>query len=227
MKSKSENSYGKTCPKCQTKNQISNRYCKKCGFSLSVTSFRDKRAMVLAGKKRMPLKILVSFAILTMILGVLGYWQLQRKSALNPRMSNLPKVSGDVSYASQAIDMTDIEATVENGRISIPIDVVLEKKIVRFEFESKGSKFPLLAYVTPSGKAVTAMSICEPCRSTRFHIQKKTMVCNACATEWKLETLQGIRGGCLNYPPDLIPSTIENDRIWIDENVVIQWRPRV
>jgi uncharacterized membrane protein len=162
-----------------------------------------------------------------MILGVIGYRQLQRKSALDPRMSNLPKVSREVSYASQAIDMTDIEATVENGRISIPIDVVLEKKIVRFEFENNGSKFPLLAYVTPSGKAVTAMSLCEPCQSTRFHIQKKTMVCNACATEWKLETLQGIRGGCLNYPPDLIPSTIENGRIWIDENVVLQWRPRV
>lgn len=227
MKNKSGNSYGKTCPKCQTKNQISNRYCKKCGFYLSGTSLKDKRARVLAGKKRMPLKVLISFAILTMILGVIGYWLLQGKSALDPRMPNLPKVSGDVNYASQTIDMTDIEATDENGRISIPIDVVLEKKIVRFEFESNGSKFPLLAYVTPSGKAVTAMSICEPCRSTRFHIQNKTMVCNACATEWKLETLQGIKGGCLNYPPDLIPSTLENGRIWINENVVLQWRPRV
>lgn len=142
-------------------------------------------------------------------------------------MSSLPRVSGDISYTGQTFGMTEIEAEAENGRISIPIDVVLEKKIVRFEFEDRGSKLPLLAYVTPSGKAVTAVSMCEPCRSTRFHIRQKTMVCNACATEWNLETLRGIRGGCLLYPPDLIPSTIENGRIWIDENVVRQWKPRI
>ncbi len=175
----------------------------------------------------MPLKVSTAFAVSVIVLGVIGYLMFQGKSAVDPRMSTLPRVSGAVSYAGQTIGMTDIEAKVENGRIFIPIDVVLKKKIVRFESEYRGSKLPLIAYVTPSGKVVTAVSVCEPCRSTRFHIRQKTMVCNACATEWNLETLRGIRGGCLQYPPDLIPSTTENGRILIDENVVRQWRPRI
>ena len=86
---------------------------------------------------------------------------------------------------------------------------------------------PLLSYITQSGRVVTAVSMCEPCRSTRFHIEDKKIVCNACGTEWNLETLKGIQGGCLNYPPDVIPSTIEKDRIQIDEKNVTQWKPRV
>src|SRR4030043_469882 len=146
------------CPKCQTKNQDSNNFCKKCGFQLSGSSFQDKE---------------------------------------------------------------------EKGKISIPLDVVKEKKMVRFEYENNGNKIPLLAYITQTGRVVTAVSMCEPCRSTRFHINETKIVCNACATEWNLETLKGIQGGCLNYPPDIIPSTIEKDRIQIDEKIITQWKPRV
>jgi uncharacterized membrane protein len=123
--------------------------------------------------------------------------------------------------------MTDIQAKVEKGKISIPLSEVMEKRMVRFEYEGKGGKIPLLSYITQSGKVVTAVSMCEPCKSTRFHIQDKTLVCNACYTTWNLETLKGIKGGCLNYPPDVIPSTVENGQIKIDEKVVTQWKPRV
>ncbi len=164
---------------------------------------------------------------MVMFLVLIGSWLFKKDSAVNPAMASLPEVSNRVSYSGQAIGMTDIEAVLEDGRISIPLDAVLKNKIVRFNYKNKGQSLPLLAYITPSGKAVTAVSVCEPCRSTRFHIKGKTMVCNSCATEWKLETLQGIKGGCLNYPPDYIPSIVENGRIWIDERAVSQWRPRV
>ena len=99
--------------------------------------------------------------------------------------------------------------------------------MVRFEYEGNGVKIPLLSYVTRSGKVITAVSMCEPCRSTRFHIKGTTLVCNACGTEWNLETLKGIQGGCLNYPPDVIPSTLVQNQIQIDEKIVAQWKPRV
>lgn len=47
--------------------------------------------------------------------------------------------------------MTDVQAMVENGKISIPVHVLKEKKIVRFEYEGKGMKIPLLAYLTMAG----------------------------------------------------------------------------
>jgi uncharacterized membrane protein len=123
--------------------------------------------------------------------------------------------------------MVDIEAKVENGKISIPLDVVMEKKIVRFEYEGQGLKIPLLSYITLAGRVITAVSMCEPCRSTRFHIKDKTLVCNACNTEWNLDSLKGIRGGCIDYPPEVIPSTVEKGRVLIDEKVVLNWKPRV
>lgn len=215
----------KACPKCQTKNQDSNNFCKKCGFQLSGSSFQDKREKVLGDRKRKHYWVPISLAVIAFLLAGVGYQVIKGNTAADPRVSSQPKVSEKVDYAGQTIRMTDIQAKVENGKISIPLDVVKEKKMVRFEYQGNG--VPLLAYITPSGRVVTAVSMCEPCRSTRFHIEDKKIVCNACATEWNLETLKGIQGGCLNYPPDVIPSTIEKDRIQIDEKIIAQWKPRV
>ncbi|RPJ04025.1 MAG: DUF2318 domain-containing protein [Deltaproteobacteria bacterium] len=148
-------------------------------------------------------------------------------SGADPRPPSSPPVAGKTDSPGEAIRMTEIAAKIEKGKISIPLKSVQEKKIVRFEYEGNGARIPLLSYVTPTGKVVTAVSVCEPCRSTRFHIRGKSIVCNACSAEWDLETLKGIRGGCLNYPPDAIPNKVEKDQIVIDEKTVAQWKPRV
>ena len=218
----------RTCSKCQTKNQDSNNFCKKCGFQLSDSSFQDKKEKVLGERKRKSYWIPISLSLIAIVLGGVGYWIIQGKSSIaDSKVSSQPKVSGKVDYTGQTIQMADIQAKVVNGKISIPLDVVMEKKMVRFEYEGNGIRIPLLSYITQSGRVVTAVSMCEPCRSTRFHIKDKTIVCNACYTEWNLETLQGIKGGCLNYPPDIIPSKVEKNQILIDEKVVLNWKPRV
>jgi uncharacterized membrane protein len=224
---KKEDHKMKACPKCQTKNQDSINFCKKCGFQLSGSSFQDKKEKVLGERKRKLHWGPISLAVVAVVLAGVGYWTIKGDSTADPRVSSQPKVSGRVDYAGQKITMTDIQAKVEKGKISIPLDVVKEKKMVRFEYENNGNKIPLLAYITQTGRVVTAVSMCEPCRSTRFHIEDKKIVCNACGTEWNLETLKGIQGGCLNYPPDIIPSTIEKDRIQMDEKIITQWKPRV
>jgi uncharacterized Zn ribbon protein len=216
----------KACPKCQTKNQESNRICKKCGYEFS-NSFQEKKEKVLGEKRAKSFWIPALFILIATGVGGVGYWMLQRDTLANPKLSSQPKIEASVSYVGQKVPMADVQAKVENGKISIPIQTVREKKMVRFEYEGKGGKIPFVAYVAPSGKVVTAVSMCEPCKSTRFHINENKMVCNACYTEWDLENLRGIKGGCLNYPPDVIPSKVEGDQIRIDEQVVSQWKPRV
>ena len=189
------------------------------------SSFKDKREKVLGEKKKSPW-LFVSLIVIAVVLGGVAFWIIHGKTTANPKIASQQKVMERVDYAGQTVSMTDIVAKVENGKISIPLDVLKEKKMVRFEYEGKGAKIPLLAYVTLAGRVVTAISMCEPCRSTRFHIQDKTLVCNACATEWTLETLKGIQGGCMNYPPEVIPSTVEKDRVLIEEKVVLGWKPR-
>ena len=217
----------KACSKCQTKNQESSRFCKKCGCEFSSSSFQEKKEKVLGEKRGKSFWIPALFVLIAIGLGGVGYWMLQRDSLANSKLSSQPKIEASVSYSGQKIPMVDVVSKVENGKISIPIQIVREKKMVRFEYEGKGGKIPLAAYITPSGRVVTAVSMCEPCRSTRFHINENKMVCNACYTEWDLENLKGIKGGCLNYPPDVIPNTVEGDHIRIDEKAVSQWKPRV
>jgi uncharacterized membrane protein len=216
----------KACQKCQTKNDDSSFFCKKCGSKLSNSQFKDKKEKVLGEQKKRSPWMFVSLIIIAIALGGFAYWLILGETASNPKIPS-QKVTERADYTGQTIPMADIQAKVENGKISIPLDVVMEKRIVRFEYESKGLKIPLLSYITMAGRVVTAISMCEPCRSTRFHIKDKTLVCNACYTEWSLETLKGIKGGCLNYPPEVIPSTVENGRILIDEKVVLDWKPRV
>jgi len=216
----------KVCPRCKTKNQESSYFCKKCGGKISGSEFQDKKEKVLGGKKKLSW-VTVSLVIVVMALGGIAYWIIQGDTSANPKVPAQPRVAANVDYAGQNISMTDIGPAVKNGKIAVPLEKVLEKRLVRFEYEANGKKIPLLSYITQAGKVVTAVSMCEPCRSTRFHIEGKTVVCNACATKWDLETLKGISGGCLNYPPDVIPNTVEKGQIQIDEKSVIQWKPRV
>ena len=215
----------KICPKCKTKNDDSSRFCKECGDQLSGSSFQDKKEKILGQKKKAPW-VMISLIVVAAVLAGVAYWVIAGGTKADSKIASQRVVQG-VDYSGQTLQMADIQAKVENGRISIPLDVVKEKKMVRFEYEGKGRKIPLLSYITLAGRVVTAVSMCEPCRSTRFHIKDKTLVCNACYTEWNLETLQGIKGGCMNYPPEVIPNTVENDRILIDEKVVLGWKPRV
>jgi len=191
------------------------------------SSFQDKKEKVLGGKKGSPPWSVILLIVIAIALGGVAYWFIQGNTGASPKVSSQPKVSGKIDYAGQTFKMTDVEANVENGKITIPIHEVKEKKIVRFEYEGKGLKIPLYAYLTMGGRVVTGISMCEPCKSTRFHIQDRKLVCNACNTEWQLETHKGIKGGCMNYPPEIIPSVVEKDRIWIDEKVVLDWKPRV
>jgi len=215
----------KVCPECQTKNDDVNNFCKKCGFLITGSSFKEKREKVLGEQKKSPW-VFISFILIALVLGGVAFWIIQGRITAHPKIAAQQKVMERVDYSGLTIPMTDIAARVDHGRISIPLDVLKEMKMVRFEYGYNGVKIPILAYVTSSGRVVAAISMCEPCRSTHFHIQDKTLVCNACNTEWSLENLKGIQGGCVNYPPEVIPSSIEKGRVLIEEKVVRDWKPR-
>jgi hypothetical protein len=216
----------KACPSCQEKNHDRSTFSTKCGFQLSNQSFDDKRKKVVEGRRKSFLAPVLLTLIASSIIWIL-YLMLSTERKLGPKLSLEPKIRERIDHSGKTLKMTDIQVRVDQGNILIPVDVLTRNRLVRFEYEANGVKYPLLAYVTPSGRVVTAISTCEPCRSTRFHINGEKLICDACYTEWDLETLKGIQGGCLNYPPDAIPSRIDKDHIAIDEKVVVQWRPRV
>lgn len=139
-----------------------------------------------------------------------------------------PVVAGKHDYTTGGnLEQTPIEAKVSAGKVSVSLGDVKKYKIVAFDYNKNGKQVPLIAYITPSGRLFTASSMCEPCRSNKFHIEPDgTLTCNACGTKWDLESIQGISGGCPNYPPQEMKSSVAGDKILLDESVIVAWQPR-
>jgi len=155
------------------------------------------------------------------------WWILRESPPAGSEGTLRSPVMENVSYQGRSVAMTKVAAVIGNGAVEVPVDLVKEKKLVYFEYQRTDGRIPLLAYITPSGKLVTAVSVCEPCNSASFHIEGNEMVCNACFTRWNLETLKGISGGCLNYPPDVLPHSVREGKAMIKEIDVMNWKPRV
>ncbi|MEW6329233.1 MAG: Fe-S-containing protein [Candidatus Micrarchaeota archaeon] len=131
-------------------------------------------------------------------------------------------------YSNVRVDMEQVTASVGDGKVSFALSDLVANRLVYFDYKtSAGKSVPMMAYISPSGKVITAVRMCEPCRSTTFFIQNNKMVCGRCGTVWELETLRGISGGCLNYPPDALPNTISGERVYVEAARIENWKPRV
>lgn len=110
----------------------------------------------------------------------------------------------------------------DTGKVTVPEDVVEMNTLtfVDIKLDSRTENFtyigreidlttyrdaeylPLIIISTPKGKTISGIRVCEPCLSFSFQmIEGKYLRCDLCGTLWDIETLQGISGGCMNYPP--------------------------
>lgn len=147
----------------------------------------------------------------------------------------LYKLSSRTYDQGTRLQQAPVEPEHRDGRVYLPLATIEGAGIVRFELPDhtitlpNGSTFdvlPVTVYVAPSGKVVAAVSFCEPCSGTTFHIRGDRLVCNACGTQWKLESLKGVIGGCMDYPPDPVAYTVEGDQLILDEAELRAWTPR-
>jgi uncharacterized membrane protein len=185
---------------------------------------QERKDKVLGEKKN--LKLWWGILVIIFVAAAPVYWWMVRDGEAGAKRLSGSPVMGKVLYGNTALAMTPVDAVTGNGELEIPLAVAKDKKIVSFSYGNKGKQIPLMAYITPKGMLITAVSMCEPCRSTRFHIEGTNMVCNACGTRWELESLNGISGGCLQYPPEVIGHKIEGDKVKIKETDILNWKPR-
>lgn len=144
-----------------------------------------------------------------------------------PSPADRVTVAGKQDYTQGNVEMTPVTPAVANGEVAVPLADVKKDKLVSFDYNKGGVSVPLLAMVTPSGRLFTASSMCEPCRSYKFHTEPDgTLTCNTCGTKWDLETLKGISGGCPNYPPQELKNVVRGGKIVLKESDVRAWRPR-
>lgn len=174
--------------------------------------------------------ILAGVIILALI--AVGGYALAGKSA--DTNADLTKV-GAVDYTNQNVEFAKVQSTETNGDVVIDFKELQNKKTTTFDVQginftlNNGTPFtslPLLAYISPKGNVVVATSLCEPCSGIYFHVEGNELVCNACGTRWDLETLQGISGGCPQYPPDKVKYTVQGDKLIIKKADLENWKPR-
>ena len=220
-----------TCQQCGATLKPEMKFCVKCGTALSLSK---PQAVVLPSasrRNRVPMKrsTRVMYAAIIMVLaGVFIYtFQNALPGGSNPVIAGQPEISMATLYTGQNLEQQFITPTMKNGVISFPLSLLLEKKIIAFDYQAPTGKIPLLAYISAGGKLVTAVRMCEPCNSSTFHIDGTELVCGNCGTRWKLNNLEGVSGNCQKYPPDPIPSKLVNNEVQIDETYVKNWKMRI
>lgn len=195
-------------------------------------NLQDKKNKVL-GRQKKPNFLLMGFigVIAIIIVAVFVYSGNSNKpNNVGGQVQNV----GSQDYASQNIPMKDIKAEFAAGKLSINLDDVKQNKIIRFEDPNANLTLksgevvplPLVAFANAKGDIKVAIADCEPCSSTRFHIEGNELVCNACGTRWTLDNLAGVSGGCTAYPPDQKAYTVLGNKIVIDESTINNWKPR-
>jgi hypothetical protein len=220
------------CSACGRANESGSHFCTSCGAPVgenaqSKGNRQDKRERVL-GKQHSGNRHRTTLIVTGLIVVAIGGWVfLNLPSGGNPVLKALPVVATPAQYSRAGQQMTAIQARIENGKVIVPLDEVKGKKFVRFTYGDAASGLPLLAYVSGEGKIVTAVSICEPCNSSAFHIKGDKIICNSCGSTWELNTLESVSGSCGKYPPDVVPNTIIGKDIQIDEQIVARWQRRV
>jgi len=226
------------CSQCGKPLAAGANFCNQCGASISQTHqgehLQDKSATQMADKRS---KVLRSAPkrnsgsskkwVILAVIGLIVVWAyVNMPSSGNKVIASQPAVAAAAFYPPIDQQMVDVQAKAEGDKIILPLNAVLENKFVAFSVAGRNSIFPLLAYVTNDGKIVTAVSVCEPCNSQRFHINGETIVCNSCGTTWNLNTLEALSGGCGKYPPDAIPNVVVGNEIRIDKAAIESWRRR-
>ena len=90
---------------------------------------------------------------------------------------------------------------LEGEFLSLQQSEVEQGKMVHFQINLPSGKETFMAYKLDGVTHVRA-SICVPCRSTSFSLQKGVLICDSCGTKFEAKTGKGISGACVNYPKD-------------------------
>lgn len=220
------------CPQCGEKINGKIKFCPSCGYNIyngpTVThnANNSKRKKVLNQRSGRNKKGIITAGVIILFVSAIIFYVNAKPSKEEAVINQQPKITDVVNYPFIRFDHFYSIAFARDGKIILPLDVVKEKKFVKFDYQGTNSSIPLLAYLTEDGKVVTAISICEPCDSKDFHIQGSNLICNSCGTTWDLNNLDAISGSCGKYPPDPVPSKVVGNEIQIDEYSVTSWTRR-
>ena len=209
------------CTQCGASVSLSQKFCSHCGNPND--HYQDKPSAPSPKRKSMLIPKIVLAAVF--ISGIL-YFSFTLTRNYHPVIADQPSTGFGTTPGTSKVSSKKITASIDGNDIVINVESVTSMGLVRFEDPEGIQSVPIIAYVTPRGKIVTAMSISESCRSNDFYLQGNNIHCASCPSYWHMESLEAY-ACCQKYYPDPIPSTIERGILRISKNTVRDWRTRI
>ncbi len=212
------------CRKCGSETNSEVRFCPVCGSTL-----RLQQDVVQADAPVKDPKVkrwVIRGAIMGVLVVGIGAFLDQLLQTFHPVIEKQPDVAMVTMYRDEEIRSTPVEAVMIDGKIGVSLRSVQEHKLVRFFDPEKKLELPMIAYVTPQGKLVTAISKSEQCGSTDFYLSGNNIHCATCGSYWNMASMEAY-ACCQRFFPDPIPSSVSGDMVVIEPAAVRQWQSRL
>jgi uncharacterized protein len=213
------------CPVCHETNLKESKLCRKCG-----NVFR--RAEPASGRRPLRTVLLIGAAAALPLLA-LAIWT---QANLNLTYYGTKIRDRGPDFRGKDVPMKRIDVRIEDGYLQVPLHVIEEGRLVQFYYPNPVMNLPLIAYVGPTGRLVTAFAWCDPCESAGYHLESNTLVCDKCKTTWALEgdgpqpqarpAHFGFAGNCRLFGPEFVEHELVDGIVRIPESVLRAWRPR-
>jgi hypothetical protein len=208
------------CRVCGTPIEAEAASCGQCGapFTESVAA-PVTEAKVPSSRRSWVIRSVVIVAALA------GIWAFYGDAFrdYHPIIAKQPEISAP--GASGRTNSTLVAARVEGPFLIVSLTALREHRIIRFFDPESVQTVPMLAYLTTSGRVVTAMSISENCRSRDFYLDGENIHCANCPSYWNASSLEAY-ACCQKYHPDPIPSTVLGDEVRIEAVTARKWQTR-
>ncbi|MDA0986313.1 MAG: Fe-S-containing protein [Bacteroidetes bacterium] len=143
----------------------------------------------------------------------------------HPTIDKQPSLEYPSAHPSSKIYPKIIKALNNNSTISISLEEIRQNTIVKYFYPDSIFKLPIIAYLTPRGKIVTAISISESCTSQDFYLEGNNIYCSNCPSYWNMESLEAY-SCCQRYYPDPIESKLIDGEIIISKTELRDWQKR-
>ncbi len=209
------------CPQCGSNQSQNAVVCLQCGKVLQPNLSQKP-----VSNQQRYIKIVSGIILAAVLLSGIGYFAATIGRTYHPIIAEQPSIGYGITPSQGKIISNKTTAMMQGNDIVIAEELVMNYRIVRINDPEGKQTVPILLYVTPRGKIVSAMSISESCRSTDFYLEGENIHCANCPSYWNMESLEAY-ACCQRYYPEPIPSKKVGGQIRIDKNLVQNWRTRL
>ncbi len=211
------------CKNCGSSLTGSPKFCPTCGSPVEFVADPVSTAKEIPdGSKFRRAGIVLGVLLLA---GLVLYIIYINPSA-HPVIKEQPVVDSAITYDSNFVMMSEVSFREEGSDLVFSLDELKAKKLIRFEYKTPTTVRPVMAYIAPDGKLVTAISVSEHCGSTEFKIKGNQLYCAHCPSHWDIMTMEAY-ACCGKYYPDPIPSKVVGNDVHIQKSIIEKWAGRL